>query len=90
MLYSRHVLLPVRPLDMKALLDPTRVAGTGDGADEDQECELSVAECIDWTKAGGAAAMPELQDLLAKAPTTCWDPYRALYGSHPAVRDFCR
>jgi prepilin-type N-terminal cleavage/methylation domain-containing protein len=87
-LYSRQVLLPVRPLDLEALLDPAR--GTGAGDQEAEECELTVAECIDWTAVGGVEGMPELQDLLASAPTTCWDPYKPLYGTHPAVRDFCR
>jgi len=37
-----------------------------------------------------AADLAALGDLVANAPTICWDQYRALYGSHPAVRDFCR
>lgn len=88
-LYTREVLLPVRPLDLEVLLDPERLAGGGDQED-DEDCELTVAECIDWTAAGGVEGMPELEDLLASAPTTCWDAYRPLYGTHPAVRDFCR
>jgi len=93
-LYSRRVLLPVRPLDLEKLLDPTRIAGGGDGEEESEEdcgpSGLTVAQCIDWTAAGGVGGMPELQDLLASAPTTCWEPYRPLYGTHPAVRDFCK
>ncbi len=85
-LYSRHVLLPLRPLDLETLLDATLVAGAGDPESEG-EC-LSVAECIDWSQVGGG--MPELEDLIASAPTTCWDAYRPLYGTHPAVRDLCR
>jgi hypothetical protein len=93
-LYSRRVLLPVRPLDLVALLDPTRLDGGGGGEEESEEdCApsgLTVAECIDWTAVGGVGGMPELEDLLAAAPTTCWDPYRPLYGTHPSVRDFCK
>jgi len=37
-----------------------------------------------------AADLAALGDLIANAPNLCWDQYKALYGSHPAVRDFCR
>jgi type II secretion system protein J len=108
--YSRRVLLPMRPIDLAALLDPNQVAANG----SDQNCEYTVADCIDWSKVGGggartggapsasnlgelaagaasAADFAALGEFIASAPTTCWDDnLRALYGSHPAVRDFCR
>jgi prepilin-type N-terminal cleavage/methylation domain-containing protein len=91
LLYTRQVLLPVRPLDLAKLLDPNGLAASGDGDDEDQDCEFTVAECIDWTLVGGGAGtVPELQDLMASAPSQCWDAYRPLYGTHPAVREQCR
>jgi type II secretory pathway component PulJ len=106
-LYSRRVLLPMRPLDLVALLDPTQAAGGADGdgdGEKDGECKYSVADCIDWSKVGGGngeasgglpagvnpADLAALGDLVANAPNLCWDQYRALYGSHPAVREFCR
>jgi prepilin-type N-terminal cleavage/methylation domain-containing protein len=51
LLYGRRVLLPMRPIDLVALLDPNQ-AGSADG---DEECAsgLSLADCIDWSKAGG-------------------------------------
>lgn len=106
--YSRRVLLPLRPLDMVALLDPTQVAGGGENdKDKDKACKYTVADCIDWSQVGGGpgssggipgnlppgvnlADLAALGDLIANAPNICWDQYRALYGSHPAVRDFCR
>jgi prepilin-type N-terminal cleavage/methylation domain-containing protein len=110
-LYSRRVLLPMRPLDLVALLDPSQAArAAGNGDDEkDGKCKYTVADCIDWSMVGGGggagagggaagglpaginpADLAALGDLVANAPTICWDDYRALYGSHPAVRDFCR
>jgi prepilin-type N-terminal cleavage/methylation domain-containing protein len=49
LLYGRRVLLPMRPIDLVALLDPNQGA-SGEGA----ECEsgLSLADCIDWSKVG--------------------------------------
>lgn len=52
MIYGRRVLLPMRPLDLVALLDPTQVA-SGDG---DEDCELKLSDCIDWSKVGGGGA----------------------------------
>ena len=50
LLYARRVLLPMRPLDMVALLDPTQLDGQNG-----QKCTggLTLADCIDWTKVGG-------------------------------------
>jgi prepilin-type N-terminal cleavage/methylation domain-containing protein len=52
LLYGRRVLLPMRPIDLVALLDPNQ-SGSGDGDDEECESGLSLADCIDWSKAGG-------------------------------------
>ena len=49
LLYGRRVLLPMRPLDMVALLDPSQL----DGENGNQKCKLTLADCIDWTKVGG-------------------------------------
>jgi prepilin-type N-terminal cleavage/methylation domain-containing protein len=106
LLYARRVLLPMRPLDMVALLDPSQLNGG-----ENQNCKLTLADCIDWTKVGGgnpagsttnlpggggpsqmpsAADFQALGDLVANAPNICWDQYRALYHNHPAVKEQCR
>jgi prepilin-type N-terminal cleavage/methylation domain-containing protein len=50
--YGRRVLLPMRPLDLVALLDPTQAAAGEEGAG-DCESGLTLADCIDWSKAGG-------------------------------------
>jgi type II secretory pathway component PulJ len=106
LLYARRVLLPMRPLDMVALLDPSQL----DGEEGNQNCKLTLADCIDWSKVGGgtpgagamnppaggqvpqvtAADLQALGDLVANAPNICWDQYRALYRNHPAVREQCR
>ena len=117
--YARRVLLPMRPIDLAALLDPNQAGANGD---DQGNCQYHVSDCIDWSKVGGGAAqgasagtgMPSAGDLaamaqaagaapgaggdlaalgnfVASAPTRCWtNELRALYGSHPAVRDFCR
>jgi hypothetical protein len=105
-LYARRVLLPMRPLDLAALLDPGQ--GGGGAGDEDEDCQYTLAECLDFSQlglpgadAGGAvegglpagtdaADLAALGDLIQNAPNLCWDQYRSLYGNHPAVRDFCR
>jgi len=59
--YSRRVLLPVRPLDLEALLDPNLLGGAGEGDEEDGEDDdaesggeadenpsgLTLGDCID-------------------------------------------
>jgi prepilin-type N-terminal cleavage/methylation domain-containing protein len=87
--YVRHVLLPVRPLDLEKLLDPAQLAD-GDDEDEDKECEQTLAECIDVSKLQGFENHPEFQDLMASAPNACWEDYKALYGQLPAVKENCR
>ena len=47
LVYARRVLLPMRPLDMVALLDPSQL----DGANG--KCQLTLADCLDWSKVGG-------------------------------------
>lgn len=106
--YGRRVLLPMRPLDLVALLDPSQAAG-GDGDGDGDDDGLTLADCIDWSKVGGGGGIPGgagapsslpsgmsgvdlagLQDLVANAPNVPWEPYRAVYGNHPAVRAHCR
>lgn len=95
--YSRRVLLPVRPLDMEALLDPTRVAGNNQ---DSQGCKLKLADCIDFStpnadtfqalKNLNPTEQAALRNLVTNAPNICWDQYRALYGNLPNVRPECR
>lgn len=102
-LYARQVELPVRPLDLETLLDPeTYAAAGGAGREADQgDSGLTLADCIDFSKIGGASGaaglagmsatdLSTLAALAAKADSTPFAPYRALVGNHPAVNPQCR
>jgi hypothetical protein len=43
----------MRPLDLVALFDPSRLASGGEGENGECESGLTVADCIDWSKVGG-------------------------------------
>jgi len=100
--YRRQVLLPVRPLDLVALLDPGTYGlggGAGDGED-DEDGDLTLADCIDTEMLGATSlsalqglspdALAELERLEANADTTPFEPYRQQLAGHPAVREHCR
>jgi type II secretion system protein J len=55
--YVRRVMLPVRPLDMETLLDPAAYAEAAGESAAEEECTLTVADCVDLAGmgAGGAA-----------------------------------
>jgi prepilin-type N-terminal cleavage/methylation domain-containing protein len=100
-IYSRVVLLPMRPLDMEALKDPTKAAGGEEGEEDDG---LTVADCVDFTLIGsdpstaGSVDVPPvnpgdmqaLVDLVNNAPNLPWAPYKPMFGNHPSVRPNCR
>lgn len=52
-LYARQVSLPVRPLDMQVLLDPETYES--DSAGEETEDDMTLAQCVDFSKLGAAA-----------------------------------
>ena len=73
--YLRRVLLPVRPLDLATLLDPQAYAAVGGRgeAGEEGECQLRVADCLDFSLFGGVPetdpdANPNLSGLLSLTP----------------------
>ncbi len=90
--YRRQVLLPLRPFELLALVDPDAAAAAGGADGEGEEGEegegeegeatssLTVGDCIDFAAAEGAAATdPELADVLDFARTAAaapWDAYR--------------
>jgi prepilin-type N-terminal cleavage/methylation domain-containing protein len=96
---SRRVMIPMRPVDLEVLLDPEgqELAGE-DGAEEDEEDGLTVAQCLDPTLLqGGAEASLGLDqaelDVLALLGPEALDapfaPYRDQYCGHPAVLAEC-
>jgi hypothetical protein len=98
-LYTRHVPLPLRPIDLEVLLDPEgedELAG-GDGEDEEFG-DLTLADCIDFSKvtaADAASAGLSSTDVstlaaLAQNPDALFAPYADILAGHPAVRPQCR
>lgn len=101
--YMRRVLLPVRPLDLATLLDPVAYAASdAEGDEEDGECALTVADCIDLSQVGsweerrgnlGSDQLAAVQEQIQAAGglgNVCWEDFRAQYGNHPATRPHCR
>jgi type II secretory pathway pseudopilin PulG len=99
--YTRQVMLPVRPLNLVELFDPgTYGAPGGAGDDEDEDGELTLADCVDVDalSAGSQGALAglspevlaELQRLQENADTTPFEPYREYLAGNPAVREDCR
>jgi hypothetical protein len=75
-LLHRRVLLPLRPLDLEELLDPTAAVGGGSGEDEEEgeegervACEsgpcatFTVCQAIDCAKDSGASAAQLFQEI---------------------------
>lgn len=97
--FSRRVLLPVRPLDLQALLDEEDGTGSGDddeeGEDGDEEAALTVGDCIDFARASAdAASNPALQEVLPVAQSMAgqsWDTLAAFANSFRSyVRPECQ
>jgi prepilin-type N-terminal cleavage/methylation domain-containing protein len=93
LVFSRRVFLPVRPLDMETLLNPTgALAGDGDEGD-DEDCEgLLVRDCVDLDVVSemgleeqAAAGGIDFETIMDSS----WCSIRDLYGDHPAVKASC-
>jgi len=100
LIYRRRVLLPVRPLDLVALLDPDAGAA---GAGEEGDCDesLLVRDCVDESvvseMTGGAVKSVEGAQAIAGGQIdfeaildSSWCSIRDLYRDHPAVKASCR
>jgi type II secretion system protein J len=93
---TRQVLLPLRPLDMEALLDPELYGGggafgSGDGDGDGDSEGLTVADCVNLA----AADLPDLeQGIVEQNLDTPWDSVRDLVidrigPDHPALEPGC-
>jgi type II secretory pathway component PulJ len=100
-LYQRLVLLPMPPIDLEVLLDPsTYDSSAGADGEEGEDEELTLADCVDldMLAASGQGRLTELSpDVVAEidrlrenADTTPFAPYRERFGNHPAVQEKCR
>jgi type II secretory pathway component PulJ len=83
-LYQLRVLLPVRPLDLQALLDPGAGAGGEDEEEEelDDECVATVGECITRNpEAFDAlrAARPDLGPVIDSIQDQCYADYASTF-----------
>ncbi len=96
--YARHVPLPLRPIDLEALLDPDGEDGFADGeGDEGDFGDLTLADCVDFSKvsaADAAAAGLSPTDIstlsaLAQNPDALFAPYADILAGHPAVNPEC-
>jgi type II secretory pathway component PulJ len=99
--YQRLVLLPMPPIDLEELLNPeTYAAGAGEAGEDDEDGDLTLADCVDLemlsANAQGSMAglspevIEEIERLRENADTTPFAPYRDRFGNHPAVREECR
>jgi type II secretory pathway component PulJ len=97
--YRRLVQLPLRPIDLETLLDPSQEDGAGGGEDGDDEYgDLTLGDCIDFsqisasdaTAAGFSPSDIDTLEALAQNPDALFAPYADILGSHPAVRAQCR
>lgn len=50
--YRRRVMLPVRPLDLETLTDPVAYAALGGQSGDQNQCKLTVADCVDLSQLG--------------------------------------
>ncbi len=95
--FVRQVPLPMRPIDLEALLEPDEEEEEGLADADEADLEgLTLADCVDFaqisaadTEAIGLSAS-DLQALQAQAPSTPFAPYAGLLAGHPAVRAQCR
>jgi type II secretory pathway component PulJ len=101
LLYQRLVLLPMPPIDLEVLFDPSSYAsGAGEDGAEGEDENLTLADCVDLDMLSANAeetmmglspdVMAEIDRLRENADTTPFAPYRDRFGNHPAVREECR
>ncbi len=87
LVHKRRVRIPVRPLDMAALLEAGEEQGVGEAGEEDGDGSgPTVAECVDFDQLDVDLDLATLQQA-ADAP---FSEYRVLFGNSAAVREECR
>ncbi|MGH7338099.1 MAG: type II secretion system protein GspJ, partial [Myxococcota bacterium] len=93
--YARAVELPLRPIDLAALLDPEDEQGAA-AEDEEGDAEgRTLADCVDPGKLSGQVGGLSESDLAAlnaalqNTPAAAFAPYAAALAGHPAVNPDC-
>jgi type II secretory pathway component PulJ len=94
--YARAVELPLRPIDLEALLKTDEEKDGAAGEDEEGEGR-TLAECVDLSKLPlgvGTAGLSEsdvaaLRAALENTPAAAFAPYAGALAGHPAVNPDC-
>jgi hypothetical protein len=93
--YAREVELPLRPIDLEALLKPKDEA-TNVAQNEGEEAEgKTLADCVDASKLSGQVGglsesdLAALQAALQNTPAAAFAPYASALAGHPAVNPDC-
>ena len=94
--YARAVELPLRPIDLEALLNPEeKEANVAQNEDEEGGAKgQTLAECVDISKIRGVASLPEsevaaLAAAVQNTPAAAFAPYAAALAGNPAVNPDC-
>lgn len=95
--YARAVELPLRPIDLEALLNPEEAGNVAENEDEEGGAnDKSLAECVDLSKlpTSGIAGLSEsdvatLKAAIQNTPAAAFAPYAAALAGHPAVNPDC-
>jgi type II secretion system protein J len=95
--YTRYVELPLRPIDLEALLHPEDEANVAENEDEEGSADgKTLADCVDMSKmpAGGMAGLSEsdlasLHAAVKNTPAAAFAPYAAALAGNPAVNPDC-
>jgi hypothetical protein len=92
--YFRAVELPLRPIDLEALLDPDKKQEVADNEDEEGD-GMTIADCIDVSKlslAGTGLSQSDLatiQAAVANTPAAAFSAYAGVLAGNPAVNPDC-
>ncbi len=95
--YARAVELPLRPIDLEALLHPEDEANVAQNEDEEGAADgKTLADCVDVSKipSGGLAGLSEsdlasLTAAIQNTPAAAFAPYAAALAGNPAVNPDC-
>ncbi len=94
--YARRVELPLRPLDLEALLNPDeeKEVAQEEGDEEDEDGGRTLADCVDVGKLRGVSGLSEsdiatLAAAIQNSPAAAFAPYAAALAGHPAVNPDC-